>query len=94
MKPDLYTKAVLTIIAITLTVIAFNQYLNPAALVQAQGGTFTGVQGSGQTFSHFFDTRSGDLWNYEWTEGGGLRVYSHAKIPKLGENGSWQNVSK
>ena len=31
MKPDLYTKAVLTIIAIMLTVVACNQYVSPAS---------------------------------------------------------------
>ncbi len=63
MRPDLYTKAVLTVIAIMLTVIVCNQYLNPTT-ARAQG---TGsVQFSGEGFSfNVYDPRSGDFWLYE-----------------------------
>jgi hypothetical protein len=37
MKPDLYTKVVLTVIAVMLTVIASHQLLTPATVVNAQG---------------------------------------------------------
>jgi hypothetical protein len=47
MKPDTYTKAVLTVIALTLTVIACNQYIEPKATAQAQASPFAGVQYSG-----------------------------------------------
>jgi hypothetical protein len=36
MKPDLYTKAVLTIIAVMLTVIAFKEVFHPAVAAKAQ----------------------------------------------------------
>jgi hypothetical protein len=87
MKPDLYTKAVLTVIALMLTVIACNQYVSPAAAVQAQGSAFTGVQYGGQ--NTFFDTRTGDLWNYQPTTDGKFYVQSHAKLTKLGADGTF-----
>jgi len=65
MKPDLYTKAVFTVIAIMLTAIACNQYIEPKVAAQAQAAPFAGVQFSatGSTIK-FFDTRTGDLWGY------------------------------
>jgi hypothetical protein len=36
MKPDLYTKLTLTVIAITLAVIACKQFVNPTNVVNAQ----------------------------------------------------------
>jgi hypothetical protein len=36
MKPDLYTKVVLTVIAVMLTVIASHQLLTPVTVVKAQ----------------------------------------------------------
>ena len=64
MRPDIYTKAVLTVIAIMLTVIACNQYVNPSATASAQSSALGGVQvGSFDSASFsFFDTRSGELW--------------------------------
>jgi hypothetical protein len=65
MKPDFYTKAVLTIIAIMLTVIACNQYVNPAATASAQGAKFAGVQFAGSSVDFtLFDTRTGDIWEH------------------------------
>jgi hypothetical protein len=42
MKPDLYTKAVLTVIAVMMTVIAAKQFVNPevSADAQASGSQF------------------------------------------------------
>jgi len=37
MRIDLYTKGVLTVIAVLLAVIAFRPYVSPDAVVQAQG---------------------------------------------------------
>ncbi len=47
MKPDIYTKAVLTVIAVALVAIASNQYTNPRTTVQAQASPFAGVQFTG-----------------------------------------------
>ncbi|MGA2118066.1 MAG: hypothetical protein ABSH56_25355 [Bryobacteraceae bacterium] len=64
MKSDLYTKAVFTIIALMLTVIACNLYINPAATASAQG-PFAGVQLASDTGElRFFDNRTGDVWEY------------------------------
>ena len=61
MRIDLYTKAVLTIIAVMLSVIASKQLVSPR--VASAQGTFAGVQftviaGGG---SDFFDSRTGEI---------------------------------
>jgi hypothetical protein len=65
MKPDLYTKAVLTVIALLLLVIACNQDVNPGSKVRAEGA-FAGVQyvGGYQGGYQFFDSRTGEIWWY------------------------------
>jgi hypothetical protein len=66
MKVDLYTKAVLTVIALALVMIACNQYISPKTTASAQG-PFAGVQlgSSRPNFVDFFDTRTGELWHYD-----------------------------
>ena len=83
MKPDIYTKAVLTVIAIMLAVIASNQYINPPATAHAQAGPFAGVQffggdGGGVTA---VDTRTGEVWSY-FSDG---PIRSHMRITRLGQ---------
>jgi hypothetical protein len=63
MRTDTYTKAVLTVIAIFLAAIACKQYFGSDAAVSAQG-PFAGVQFTGQYFVSFFDSRTGEIWNY------------------------------
>jgi len=65
MRPDLYTKAVLTVIAVMLTVIACSQYVSPRSVARA-AGPLSGVQvapDGGYNFS-VFDSVTGDLWHY------------------------------
>ena len=85
MKPDLYTKIVLTVIALALVMIACNQYVHPAATAEAQGA-FAGVQlGPGLTF---FDTRSGEIWvysQYPGVAGEQGPVHSKLRLTKLGQ---------
>jgi hypothetical protein len=87
MKPDLYTKSVLTVIALMLAVVACNQYVSPRATVEAQG-TLAGVQIAGAQFGFWaLDTRSGDLWYYSPTDGtdsGTLKVKPYGKFARLG----------
>src|SRR5579863_9260399 len=68
MRIDLYTKAVLTIIAIALAVIASNQFISPGG-ASAQG-TFAGLQfSSAGGYSYFFDSRTGEVWSYSIGDG-------------------------
>jgi hypothetical protein len=95
MKPDLYTKTVLSVIAIMLSVIAGNQYIHPTTTVQAQGGQFAGVQystfpGGGHSF---FDPRTGDIWVYQIANNV-LKLFGHGKVTRFGENGTWQGSSR
>jgi hypothetical protein len=81
MKPDIYTKIALTVIALSLVMIACNQYVHPVTAAEAQG-PFAGVQYSGPNGYSFFDTRTGDIWEYY--EGG----------PSEGIPASWGYVGK
>ena len=87
MKPDLYTKTVLTVIALMLTVIAGKTVIGWETTVRAQG-TFAGVQAGAST--EFFDTGTGELFSYGVTyddhgvahEG---QLTQKARLVKLGE---------
>jgi len=67
MRPDIYTKAVLTVIAIMLTVIAVKPIFSPEATASAQSASFAG----NQVFFHedrsftIYDNRTGDYWQYD-----------------------------
>jgi hypothetical protein len=63
MRTDTYTKAVLTVIALLLTLIACRQYVTPEP-ARAEG-PFAGLQhAAAQGAYTFFDTRSGELYVY------------------------------
>jgi len=80
MKPDRYTKIVLTFIALALIAIASNRYVNPET-TQAQG-SFSGVQFSATPRGdEFFDSRTGELWWYN--EDGNLA--GKYRLSKLGQ---------
>ena len=65
MKTDLYTKAILTTIAVMLAVIACKPLAGPDTTVSAQSATFAGVQGvGGLSGLSFFDTRTGEIFIY------------------------------
>jgi hypothetical protein len=69
MKPDLYTTAVLTVIALMLIVIACNQ-LHQSEGHSAGTGPFAGVQFSGgQGYFQLFDSRKADVWIYGSSSG-------------------------
>ena len=80
MRIDLYTKVVLTAIAVLLGVIALRGYAGPE-VVQAQGA-FSGVQYNNEVL---FDTRTGDLWIYS-----GQKLDRHWRMTKLGQ--PWVDV--
>lgn len=86
MRPDIYTKAVLTVIAIMLTVIAVKPLINPTITASAQSAQFASVQftGLGNGVSQFFDTRTGDVWLYGFYE----NTWQHlGKVTVLGQKG-------
>jgi hypothetical protein len=79
MKPDLYTKTILTVIALMLTVIACKTVLSPETTVSAQG-PFVGLQYVGH--GDFFDARTGEAF---WYDDGSGRLIRRSKLTKLGE---------
>lgn len=85
MKPDLYTKVVLTVIAIMLSVIACKPLVSPDTSASAQSAPFAGVQyapdGDRPTF---FDPRTGEIWKYH-SSGSGGELLSKMKVSRLGE---------
>jgi len=84
MKPDIYTKAVLTIIAIMLTVIVCKPIISPDTTARADG-PFSEVEfGVLNGVLVFFDTRTGDIYNYADPKPGET-VYKHAKLAQLGQ---------
>jgi predicted outer membrane protein len=84
MRSDLYTKAVLTVIALLLVAIASDQYIHPTATALAQGA-FAGVQfsGNGSTFT-LFDSRTGDVWVYTAIQEKGAMGRIHGKVSAPG----------
>ena len=73
MKTDLYTKAVLTVIAISLTVVAIQLSIKPAF---AQSGNFSFTQG-GQLRVSICNTRfsaDGQVYCADVVNGGQLRI--------------------
>jgi hypothetical protein len=83
MRIDLFTRVILTIIALLLAVIALRPILQPQA-VMAQG-SFSGVQFSSDgALLTAVDTRTGEIWVYDLREARGT-VYTHLKIAQLGK---------
>ena len=78
MRIDLYTKTILTVIALLLAVNALKPILQPQpAMAQ---GNLNGVQfATDQGKRVFFDSRTGDIWIY-----GGDQFMEHLKVAKLG----------
>jgi hypothetical protein len=97
MRIDLYTKIVLTVIAVMLTLIACKPLTNPDAAVRAEG-PFAGVQFTSRGNEDFtaFDARTGDIWYYQYVSKTGLahttlhytpgyHVSHMGKLGKLGD---------
>ena len=85
MKSDPYTKAVLTIIAVLLTVIACRTVISPETTASAQG-SFAGVQFTSTYGTNtFFDTRTGEVWVYHGNDEAPGQLIVKFKVTKLGE---------
>ena len=81
MRIDLYTKTILTLIALLLLVFTLKPILQPQ-VAMAQGN-FAGVQFSYSAGNHaFFDSRSGDVWEY----GDNGHFRQHYKVHELGKD--------
>jgi hypothetical protein len=81
MRIDLYTKAVLTVIALLLAVITFRPYFtfHPGCCDSCTGVLCRSpVHRLGEP--PFFDTRTGELWTY--SDG---KVFFKYRLTKLGE---------
>jgi len=88
MKPDLYTKIVLSVIAVMLVVIGCKPTINPQTAVKAEG-QFAGVQLSATpALLIFFDSRTGEIHEYNQPSPDssvGGKLYSKGRLTKLGE---------
>ena len=85
MKPDIYTKAVLTVIAVALSVIAIRPLINPGTTASAQAASFAGLQYSNwDDQAMFFDPRTGEIWQYHGPNAGG-RLQAKMRLSKLGQ---------
>jgi hypothetical protein len=85
MRIDLYTKTILTLIFVMLTLIACKSVVQPLGV--AADGPFAGVQFSGQINGFWtFDTKTGDVWAYEAIQGGLMGNWHHVgKISQIGQ---------
>src|ERR1035441_2424126 len=81
MRIDLYTKTILTLIALLLAVFTLQPIFHPQA-VMAQGN-FSGIQFSYSGGNHaFFNGNTGDVWEYG--DHGDFR--NHYKVHEFGKN--------
>jgi hypothetical protein len=81
MRIDLYTKTILTVIALLLAAMVLKPMFNPKP-VMAQG-SFSGIQFNavgGELYS--VDTRTGDVWGWNIENG---QIIRHAKLIKIGQ---------
>jgi hypothetical protein len=81
MRIDLYTKMILTLIALLLAVVVLKPMLQPQAAMAE--GAFAGIQFSYSGGNHaFFNTNTGDVWEYG--DHGDFR--NHYKAHQLGKD--------
>jgi len=82
MRIDLYTKMILTLVALLLAVSVLKPILQPQQAAMADG-RFSSIQFSYSGGNHaFFDTRSGDVWEY----GDNGHFKQHYKVHELGKD--------
>lgn len=81
MRIDLYTKTILTLVALLLAVSVLKPILQPQAAMA--DGRYSSVQFSYSGGNHaFFDTRSGDVWEY----GDNGHFRNHYKVREFGKD--------
>jgi len=88
MKTDLYTKTVLTVIAVALMGIFLKPIVTPST-VQAVGvRKFGHLQSVGAFGTTFFDTTTGGLWFHDiekMEKGGNLPLFTQYQLVELGK---------
>ncbi|HEV3254735.1 MAG TPA: hypothetical protein VG033_10020 [Candidatus Acidoferrales bacterium] len=83
MRIDLYTKTILTIIALLLAVIVAKPILQPQPAIADGDHKYASVQFSYSGGDHaFFDSRTGDVWEYD--KDGHFR--QHHKVHEFGKD--------
>jgi hypothetical protein len=81
MRIDLYTKTILTLIALLLSVFALKPVFQPQTAAAA--GSFSGVQFSYSGGNHaFFNVNTGDVWEY----GDHGDFKNHYRVNELGKD--------
>ena len=79
MHIDTYSKVVLTVIALFMGLIVSRQFANPETV--AAQGSLTGVQIAVTPLGYtFFDTRTGEVWEYS-----GANLHAKHRVSKLGQ---------
>ena len=79
MRVDTYSKVILTVIALLLGLIVCRQYGSPETV--AAQGSLNGVQVAVTPLGYsFFDTRSGEVWEYS-----GANLHAKHRVSKLGQ---------
>ena len=81
MRIDLYTKIILTLVAVLLAVMVLKPILQPQAAMA--DGPYGGVQFSYSGGNHaFFNANTGDVWEY----GDNGKFKQHYKVHELGKD--------
>jgi hypothetical protein len=85
MRIDIYTRIILTVIALFLAVIALRPFVQPAAVRAQASAPLAGVQFIPESASFdAFNTANGDVWLYSWT-GSRYDARYMGRIVQLGE---------
>ena len=85
MKTDFYTKVVLTVIALALVGNLLKPVLTPPTVQAAGEGKFGHLQVlAGLGGLGFFDSKTGDLWEYSGIPGGEMNI-KRSRLVELGQ---------
>lgn len=85
MRIDLYTKTILTLIALLLAVVALKPTIQPTVTAQAQSPS-ANIQFMGGTDLIAMDKMTGKVWIYSVGEGGGAEMHYLGQFVALGKN--------
>ena len=83
MNTDFYTKVILTVIDLALIGNLLKPVLTPSAVQAGSGDKFEHLQAISPT--QFFDTKTGDVWGYEYKGGVDLPLSWQYRLVELGK---------